>query len=94
MPEMSKATLCGHRVERVIFGFSVDDGPVVRGEKAAEMIVAPVETSRPTDADMLAVLKLALPYLEHEAVQALGFAVHPQVVANYIRDIINKTSGK
>jgi hypothetical protein len=38
MPERSTATINGHKVERVIFGWSVDDGPVVRGEKAAELI--------------------------------------------------------
>jgi hypothetical protein len=40
MPEMSKAIICGQRVERVIFGYSVNDGPVTHPRTAAEQILA------------------------------------------------------
>jgi hypothetical protein len=38
MPERSKATICGCRVERILFGYSVNGGSVQHGREAAEQI--------------------------------------------------------
>ena len=44
--------------------------------------------------DLLKVMELALPYLDHEAVQNIGFAVNPFVVANYAKEVIAKVKGE
>lgn len=44
--------------------------------------------------DLLKVLEIALVYLDHEAVQNIGFAVNPFVVANYAKEVIAKVKGE